>query len=256
MKKRIIFVCAIVLLALVSCGGRAVRIARYIQVHSNNFVGEYIKIQNLRLVRCDSVLIVELGDARDTYVNIFSKGEDKQLFDSLAAKHHDTTYDGEIFAWCVGWLKDPAPSDSSEYNRIGTASTTSDIDSIIVTCAKSWDVTHPEGSSLNDITHFIGWSPYPFILSGYDQSKGYVRFIDKRLSEMVEDDFIMALSTVRNNNNNIAYSIYDNSNIVFDLKFESLPAMDGIYPLQINMFMDDGTVFELNFDWVVNSAED
>lgn len=256
MKKRIIFVSAIVLLTLVSCGGRRANTVQYILVHSNNFVGEYIEFPSLYLYQCgDSILLIKASEGLDTYVNIFSRGEDKQLFDSLAAKHHDTTYDGEIFAWWIGWLGDPIPLDSSEYNRIGNASTTLDIDSIIVTCTKSWDVTHPEGSSLNDITNFIGQSPYPFILSGYDQSKGRLKYINKKLSEMTVEDFIMVLSTTQYDDNTPT-SIYNNGKIGFNLKFESLPDVDGIYPLQINMFLDDGTVYELSYDWEVNSAED
>lgn len=44
-----------------------------------------------------------------------------------------------------------------------------DISRIYVSCGSSWDGSHPEGASLEDITRFEGVSVYPYIMNDYKE---------------------------------------------------------------------------------------
>ena len=91
---------------------------------------------------------------------IHSRGEDKELYDELCRKHHDTAYNQRVS------LIDGTIVESPAYSGI-------DFLSVDVCTDKDFDALHPAGSSLSDIVRFFSLSPYRYILNGYSTDYGF-----------------------------------------------------------------------------------
>lgn len=109
-----------------------------------------------------------------------SMREDKLLYDSLSALHHDT-------AFCNLVPLRHIPSAGAFL--FPTGAPTADIESIEITCNRDWDALHPAGSSLNDIVLYMGHTLKPFIESGYDPAVSKSVSVVKLLSDMTPSDF-------------------------------------------------------------------
>lgn len=89
--------------------------------------------------------------------SVFNFPSDNGLFDYYSSLHGDTAYRERL----VYSLND-TPIYSCSYPA-------SDFTEINVHCLQDWDETHPNGSSLNELTRLVSITCGPFIRNGYKQ---------------------------------------------------------------------------------------
>lgn len=157
-------------------------------------------------------------------VQCSSLGEAYAIYDSLANKHHDTTF-FDLANAC-----DCCYSFDGNYG-FDHRSTTADINSIVVTSNEDWDSSHPAETPLNDLIIFTGYTPVPFIRSGYNSSIAECSKISKPLHKMLPKDYELVLYKKRN----------------ISLKFISPPDEPKSHHITVHISMDDGRDFSVDF---------
>lgn len=237
MKKIILLV--IIELAIVGCHRRYALTTEYF---SKSYIGEYGKVRsfndNKPWQHHDSNGYCYYYDTDDIFISCeydqylentgcaqcISTGRKKEIFDSLARKHHDTSYYGLIHA------KECCDRFDGNYGFVNNASA-ADMVSITVISNEDWDSSHPAGASLNDIILYKASTIEPFILSGYDDRISKNAKIEKRLSEMTPADFCL--------------NLYNGN--WFTLNFLSRPDGPTKRYVRVTIDMDDGQSFVTGF---------
>lgn len=209
-------------------------------VFSSHFIPAYRHISNIGF-GVDSNAITIIASEQLDEVNIFSKGEDKILFDSLAARYGDLGYDAELTYHDNGY--EGAKHARYFYNY----AMTENISSIEVTSLNAWDDAHPYGKSLNDIIYVRAVTPIPFITSGYSADVPRLTEFSKRLSEMSPEDFRLTFSNLEPYE---SYGIWYNDDDFFRLMYVNLifdhkPTIDKSQTLRVKVVLDNGCEYRM-----------
>lgn len=198
---------------------------------SSHFVSEYVSVIELS--------IGVIGRGKDTIsvgfiappgagISFLSSGRDLEIYDSLARKHNDTAYNGNVaFVYTYDRRKRISISDTICQNR----ATLADVSSINVRCDAAWDYNHPAGSSLNDIIRFSCYSLYPYICSGYSSVVPKKSPVVKPLNEMTPEDYYLAIN----------YTNRFNFHLILDHGPE-IPSDSGRRTIFVDVEMDNGDV--------------
>lgn len=158
-------------------------------------------------------------------VTCLSLGDNKLVFDSIAAKHGDTAFNGIVYAF------DPTDIGGGVYHFERSAPM-SEVVSINVVANQPWDEEHPAGTSLNDIIIYNSQSLRRFINAGYKGEEEEP--VEKYLSEMTEQDYILNLYSPSLNG-------YGSQ---FSLRFVSAPTLSDDLWIAVEIQTDDGRVFK------------
>lgn len=191
-----------------------------VDIFSESYVVFYSSIDAVHLVRNpqDELTISCCYIHGDKNCSILFNTE---LFDSIAAKHNDTTY---LRTFTMANMPGCLVSDDGGL----PSANLQDCLSIDILSDGDWDENHPAGTSLNDIVALQTKSYRQYIRSGYDDTlfpdKDKSVFQDMLLSEMTPQDYELTMS------------IDDK----FFLKFKSRPTLDKEHMLTITFAFDDG----------------
>ena len=117
------------------------------------FVSGYYQMEHIELVESNNLLFI-YGEGIKDYASLID--DDSRLFESLARKHKDISYNKKIAYLDGKYLMDPNPYCLKD-----------DFTAIHVTSDTDYDESHPAGSNLDDVVVFHSSSPYPYIESGY-----------------------------------------------------------------------------------------
>lgn len=203
------------------------------QVSSKSFVGAYINLDSIYidgpLEYWPEIYIWPIYNYTGKKYSLFSSGEDKLIYQSLAAKHGDTTYTGT-----TGYL----PSRDLKDTVFDATATTVDVVSIDVRSDADWDDSHPQGTSLNEFIRLARNSLREFIDSNYNEDfhpfygrTGYT------LSRTGPHEYDLMFSRS-----------YGDP----DLRFRSRPLINSIHNLTVTIRLDDGRtysrVIHIDFD--------
>ena len=206
MKKTLYFIIAICALGLVSCeetGYRrttayhyvaayypidtfsiALHITKRQQVINNNYIGLHFRGDYYSKYKKDNYDFQE-NVYSDYYENSPYKPSEEQYnkYVELCNKHEDYGYTHQV-RYLI--FKDKNTNNGQGYIPNYTYW---DITPILIDVVSNadYDETHPAGTSLNDITLFTTFSPYPFIKNGYT-GKEFVKN-KKTLDKYTQDDF-------------------------------------------------------------------
>lgn len=206
---------------------------RFYDDNYNNVHYQYVLSSDTILVGCvyESLFIADSATASTTVnflenrvVTCMSRGEAKLIFDSLAAKHCDTTFNAPVF------MNDMMMTGYGYYH-VDNGASMADIVGIEITSDQAWDDKHPAGSSLNDIVLYLGKSLFPYIKNGYQGEKE--TDIVKPLSEMQPEDYVLNIFSpspmIRRSN--------------FGLKFLVDPEFPVDRMITISISTDDGMLY-------------
>lgn len=144
------------LLLCLSCDSKL-----YDSYTSIGYVARYYDIKDIILEQ----------DAQFVYVktNVLQKAcasdKDNSLYEQLAAKYGDTSYNKEVFY-------------ELNYPTGRPVAYSKDMCAIHITSNVDFDSTHPAGSDLGDIVKLYGQSPYPYIQSNYTQAVDWQKIAD------------------------------------------------------------------------------
>ena len=254
MKKTLYFIIAICALALVSCEDTGYRqstayhyVAAYYpidtfnialhntkdkQVINNTYISLYFKGDYYKDKRCDYTFQENVYS--DSYEDWAYKPSEEQYnkYIELCNKHEDYGYTHEIQILSA--------KRTENQNGLGYVKgyTYWDITpvSIDIVSNADYDETHPAGTSLNDITLFTTFSPYPFIKNGYTGKK-FVKN-KKTLDKYTQDDFKLIFCVAEAP----IYSYIDEDNYGC-LSFTTEPTVNKEHTLTITIKDDYGRTF-------------
>ncbi|MBE6292581.1 MAG: hypothetical protein E7091_09265 [Bacteroidales bacterium] len=168
--------------------------------------------------------------------------KDYSLYEQLAAKYGDTSYNKEVFY-------------ELNYPTGRPVAYSKDMCAIHITSNVDFDSTHPAGSDLGDIVKLYGQSPYPYIQSNYAQTVDWqdiadaypqlfdvqhngfsylgnysgCHFVDKRVSELTVENLKMLCG-------NRAY-------LWGILEFTVLPTDVSEYMVTVELKDEEGTLY-------------
>lgn len=189
---------------------------------SKSFIVEYYSVRCLIMSRNpeNELEFVCHTSYKDPNCSLISNTE---LFDSLAAKHNDTTYNRIVTEPDI-----PGMVFTSACNPVGNAE---DFVAINVVSDHDWDEQHPAGTSLNDIVSLSTRSYRQYIKSGYDDAlfpaKKKYTYQNILLSEMTAADYELIMS-------------YDER---YSFTFKSRPTLDMDHMVTFTFVLDDGRTF-------------
>ena len=222
-------------------------------VWCNSFIEKYSYFNNLEF-NCISVA-GKIGVQVEAYVNLtlekrtywytcFYEKESIEGYMDLCRKHGDTSY-----------TRHKIPT----LGTLNTVYSYCDFTEISITSDSDYDSFHPAGQSLNDIIHFVAFSPNKFIRSGYKDKFDYrtatelsdylwsighqlnyygnwMKYpqpyhpIDKPASEITSEDLIL-----------LGHKYFD---YLFWIIFEKEPDSPGTHNIKVTLHADNGKVYE------------
>jgi hypothetical protein len=174
----------------------------------------------------------------------WSKGREKEIYDSICEKRNDMNYNKRIQYIYI-------PEEGHYY--IGN------ITKIDITSDTDFDSTHPAGSKLNDVVRIISFSPYKFIESGYKET--YNWGINRPLSFNKEPDLEGVLNILAGSKNDVTHFPVDKllseitptdliligngygSDFIGYLLFDSTPSVNKAQHLTVTVKTAEGKVF-------------
>jgi hypothetical protein len=241
-SKLLIIALAFSLAPLSSCD-------RYEYVHTDSYITGYVGISGIKLLSSsdekDRIAVEAVLDYSER-CDVLSEGGRQDDFRRLSEKHKDSGYSGDV----CHRVSSPSLDDNERF-AVNTDYTEMDI-----TCDKAYDSTHQKGASLSDLVRFVGFTPYPYILSRYaseydyklaDLSRNFMSNyfhyvslsresspfypVDKMMDSLTSDD----LTLVRDNLNGLMG--------IGVLYFQSRPESIGTYAFTVTLSTDDGRTF-------------
>lgn len=220
----------------------------------NTFIVQYTYFQNIRLESTSAadrkgILVkphINLSLEKRTYFyTCWGGGESYEGYKDLCQKHGDTFYRPHKIPTAMG-----DPTNAYLY---------CDFIEVLITSDSDYDSSHPAGQSLNDIIHFVAFSPNKFIRSGYKdkfdyrtatglsdylwsighQQRYYESWmkepqpyhpIEKSASEITSEDLIL-----------LGHQYFD---YLFWIFFEKEPDSPGTHNIKVTLHGDNGKVYE------------
>ncbi len=184
----------------------------------------------------------ELQDDYGVHVIFMQSGEHpiiawreyEPIYDSICAKHNDTTY------------YQPLVSGTGVFKHNYWAF---DLVSIQVTSNANFDAEHPAGTLLNDIVQFTAYTPYPYIQAGYKDCDE-ITLINKPLIECTPADFILTLGNKENDNLEYAGHAWSSCYLIVN----AIPTLSQQHTITVTILDDAGKTWEasIDMDWRQN----
>lgn len=203
-----------------------------------SYVCHYTDYTGIKLKLTDTGNICLYTDEYASSYQWNSKGDLKELYDSLCMAHNDMGYNTKI-SYIVG----PDIPGGDQFKR--------NILKIDVLSNADFDEAHPAGTLLNDVVSYLGSTIRPFIDSGYKQTydwtsesssrifkesidRSEVHFpIDKKLNEIDESDLLLTRSF---------------GSRLGVLVFDAEPTLSKEHEITVKIQLSGGKVFEAKIE--------